>query len=120
MRLRWKEWMAVALLLAPLAGRAASCTAQAELGSLDRDALLAIAGKLANAVTAQDFNTLQSNLLPEEAQEWSGMRAAVEQAAPLARGCDRLAQVPRSHGPSPHWRFHVRKQPGTYQQFSNC
>jgi hypothetical protein len=74
------------LLLAPLASRAASCTAQAELGSLDRDALAAAAGRMANAVLGQDFNTLQANLLPQEASEWNGIRATVEQAAPLVKG----------------------------------
>jgi hypothetical protein len=74
------------LLLAPLASRAASCTAQAELGSLDRDALSAAAGRMANAVLGQDFNTLQANLLPQEASEWNGIHATVEQAAPQVKG----------------------------------
>jgi len=78
--------MALALLLAPLAGRAASCTTQAALGTLDRDALATIAGRLANAVTRQDFATLQAELLPQEASEWEGIRATVEQAAPLVKG----------------------------------
>jgi hypothetical protein len=76
----------LALLLSPLAGRAVSCTTQAELGSLDRDALATIAGRLANAVTGQDFATLQADLLPEEASSWEGIRATVEQAAPLVKG----------------------------------
>jgi hypothetical protein len=74
------------LLLAPLASRAANCTAQAELGSLDRDALSAAAGRMANAVLGQDFTTLQANLLPQEASQWEGIHAAVEQAAPLFKG----------------------------------
>jgi hypothetical protein len=78
--------MALALLLVPLASRAVSCTTQAELGSLDRDALATIAGRLANAVTRQDFATLQADLLPQEASEWEGIRATVEQAAPLVKG----------------------------------
>jgi hypothetical protein len=77
---------AVILGLAPLTSHAASCTSQAELGSLDRDALASISGKLANAVSGQDFNTLQTNLLPEEANEWNGIRAAVEQSVPLVKG----------------------------------
>ncbi len=76
----------LALLLWPLAGRAVSCTTQAELGSLDRDALATIAGRLATAVTGQDFATLQADLLPEEASSWGGIRATVEQAAPLVKG----------------------------------
>ena len=74
------------LLLAPMASWATSCTAQAELGSLDRDALSAAAGRVDTAVLAQDFNALQANLLPQEASEWDGIRATVEQAAPLVKG----------------------------------
>ena len=74
------------MVLSPIASRAASCTAQAELGSLDRDALAAATGRLATAVLAQDFNALQANLLPQEASQWDGIRAAVEQAAPLVKG----------------------------------
>jgi DNA gyrase inhibitor GyrI len=37
------------------------------------------------AVLAQDFNALQANLLPQEASEWDGIRATVEQAAPLVK-----------------------------------
>jgi hypothetical protein len=76
----------LALLLWPLAARAVSCTTQAELGSLDRDALATIAGRLATAVTEQNFATLQADLLPEEASSWEGIRATVEQAAPLVKG----------------------------------
>lgn len=86
MRIRWVISMAAALLLAPLTGRAVSCTTQAELGSLDRDAIVSIAGRLANAVTTQDFTALQGAVLPQEAADWPGMRTAVEQAAPLVKG----------------------------------
>jgi len=86
MRLRWTILMALALLLTPWAGWAASCTSEPQLGSLDRDALSAIVTKLANAVTAQDESTLQAVLLPQEAAQWDGIRATVEQAAPLLKG----------------------------------
>ena len=86
MRIGWSILALLALLLAPLASRATSCTAQAELGSLDRDALAAATGRVATAVLAQDFNALQANLLPQEASQWSGIHAAVEQAAPLVKG----------------------------------
>lgn len=86
MHLRWTVLMALALLLAPFASRAASCTPEPELGSLDRDALSAIVSKVANAIMAQDESTLQAVLLPEEASQWDGMRAAVEQGAPLLKG----------------------------------
>ncbi len=74
------------MLLMPLASWATNCTAQAELGSLDRDALSAASGRVATAVLAQDFGSLQANLLPQEASEWDGIRATVEQAAPLVKG----------------------------------
>src|SRR5579863_5414043 len=70
----------------PASSYATSCTAQAELGSLDRDALSAASGRVAAAVLAQDFATLQANLLPQEAAEWDGIRSTVEQSAPLVKG----------------------------------
>jgi len=75
-----------AFLAAPPASRAVSCTSQAELGSLDRDALTAVSARLATAVMAQDFAALQAVLLPEEATQWAGIRAAVEQSTPLVKG----------------------------------
>jgi hypothetical protein len=86
MRIGWRVLTPLILLLAPLASRATSCTARAELGSLDRDALAAAAGRVATAVLAQDFTALQANLLPQEASQWDGIRATVEQAAPLVKG----------------------------------
>lgn len=85
LRLRWTVWVALALLLAPLASRAASCTPEPELGSLDRDALSAIITKVANAIMAQDYTTLQAVLLPQEASQWEGIHAAVEQGVPLLK-----------------------------------
>jgi hypothetical protein len=78
--------MASAVLLAPWTARAATCTPEPQLGSLDRDALSAILTKVANALTAQDESTLQAVLLPQEASQWDGIRATVEQAAPLLKG----------------------------------
>jgi hypothetical protein len=91
MRLRcvntaWMVLLALALLFAPWTSRAATCTPEPQLGSLDRDALSAIVTRVANAVTAQDYSTLQAVLLPQEASQWEGIRAAVEQAAPLLKG----------------------------------
>jgi hypothetical protein len=74
------------IVVAPLGGRAATCTSQAELGSLDRDALATTAGKLSNAVSAQDFTTLQGDLLPQEANDWPGIRGAVEQSLAVVKG----------------------------------
>jgi hypothetical protein len=86
MRLRWMVLLALTSLFAPWTARAASCTPEPQLGSLDRDALSAIVTKVANAVTAQDYSTLQAVLLPQEASQWEGIRVAVEQAAPLLKG----------------------------------
>ncbi len=85
MQIGWRILTASTLLLMPLASHATSCTSQAELGSLDRDALSAAAGRVTTAVLAQDFNALQANLLPQEASEWDGIRATAEQAAPLVK-----------------------------------
>jgi len=85
-RLRWMVLLALALLWTPWTSRAASCTPEPQLGSLDRDALSAIVTKVANAVTAQDESTLQAVLLPQEASQWEGIRIAVEQATPLLKG----------------------------------
>ncbi len=86
MRIVWRVLTASVMLLTPLANWATNCTAQAELGSLDRDALSAASGRVTTAVLAQDFNALQANLLPQEASDWDGIRATVEQAAPLVKG----------------------------------
>ncbi|MGA9667993.1 MAG: hypothetical protein WBQ94_02225 [Terracidiphilus sp.] len=86
MRLCWRVWPAAVLLALPMAGHAASCTTQAALLSLDRDALVAAGGRLSVAVLQQDEPTLKAALLPAEAAEWDGIRDAVEQAAPLMKG----------------------------------
>lgn len=85
-RVRWMISIVLALLLAPWTVRAASCTSEPEMGSLDRDALSAIVTKVANAVIAQDDSTLQSVLLPQEASAWDGIRGAVDNAGPLLKG----------------------------------
>jgi len=65
---------------------ATSCTMQAELQPQDRSELAAAGGRLAVAVVAQDFATLQAALLPAVAQDWDGMHAEIESAAPLVKG----------------------------------
>ena len=86
MRLCWKVWAFAVIMSAPVASLAATCTAQAELSPQDRSTLSAIGGRLSEAVVQQDFATLQAGLQPAEAAEWSGIRGAVEQAAPLVKG----------------------------------
>jgi hypothetical protein len=85
MRLRWNVCAAVVLLALSTASRAATCTTQAELPATDRNALAAAGGRLAVAVAQLDYTTLQAALLPVEAQDWEGIREAVEQSAPLMR-----------------------------------
>ncbi len=90
MRLCWKIFAAPAVLLAGLAVpapvSATSCTTQAELLPQDRDALTAAGGRLAVAVAEQDFAALKAALLPSMAQDWEGMRGAVESSASLMKG----------------------------------
>jgi len=86
MRFLVKSCAVIALGLAPMASLAVSCTSQAELGSLDRDALTAVTSRLAGAVLSQNYSALQADLLPEEASAWNGIRAAAEQGVPLIKG----------------------------------
>lgn len=86
MRFCWRL-LAVAILLAlPVASQAATCVAQSEMQAQGRGALISTGGRLADAVLRQDDGTLQGALLPAEAGEWSGIRDAVEAAAPLTKG----------------------------------
>ena len=90
MRLSVKGFAVPAVLLAllamPLAGSATSCTMQAELQPLDRDALTATAGRLAVAVAAQDEATLKAALLPAVSPDWERIREAAEDSAVLMKG----------------------------------
>jgi len=86
MRYCLKAFAATALLLLPAAIRAATCTAQGELSSADRSAISSVAGRMADAVIAEDINTLQSALLPAESSEWNGIRGAIEASAPVVKG----------------------------------
>jgi len=90
MRLCWRGWKA-ALLVFVVAGlqsrsQATSCTTQGELQPQDRNALTAIGGRLAMAVAAQDYGTLQAALLPAEAGDWTGIHDSVELGGPLVKG----------------------------------
>ena len=95
MRLCSKIWtpatavlLAVALLLvvSPAQSRAVSCTTEAAMQAADRAALTAAGTRLATAVLAQDYNTLQASLLPSEAGDWNGIRETAETGAPLVKG----------------------------------
>jgi hypothetical protein len=74
------------LLALPVAGYAATCTTQAELLALDRDALVAAGGRLSMAILQQDEAALHAALLPAEAADWDGIRETVENAGPLVKG----------------------------------
>jgi hypothetical protein len=75
-----------AVLGAPAVAYATSCTTQAEMAATDRDALAAAGQRLAAAVINQDESTLHSTLLPAVAQDWDGIREAIEQGAPAVKG----------------------------------
>lgn len=81
-----KGWIAGLLLAAPMAALGASCTTQAELQAPDRNALAGAGQRLATAILAQDYATLQSSLLPAIAAQWDGIHGEVEQGAPLVKG----------------------------------
>jgi len=86
MRLCLNVLAATAVLLLPAAGQAATCTAQGELSAADRTAITSAAGRMADAVIAQDINTLQAALLPAETAEWNNIRGAIEASAPIVKG----------------------------------
>jgi hypothetical protein len=90
MRLPFKNFAAPALLLAllsaPVASRAVSCTMQAELSPQDRATLAAAGGMLAQAVAQQDYAALKAALLPAVAQDWDGIHEAAEAGAALMKG----------------------------------
>ena len=75
----------VALVSVPMAARAASCVAQAELSAQDRSALSSVAGKLLQEVFNGDTGSLRTVLLPAEAGSWDGIRGAVEQSGDLLK-----------------------------------
>ncbi len=74
------------LLVLPARGHAVSCTTQAEMAAQDSNALTAMGGRLGMAILGQDYATLQAALLPAEANDWGGIREAVELDAPLVKG----------------------------------
>jgi len=86
MRLSSKVFAVVMLMAVPVASRAATCTAQAELSAGDRAALAGTGGTLASAVIEQDISLLHTALLPAESAEWNGIQGAIEQAGPLVKG----------------------------------
>ena len=86
MRFCLKLFVAAVSFALPTASQAATCTAQGELSPQDRATISTFAGRFADAVVNQDFNTLQAALLPAESAEWNGIRSAIEQAGPIVKG----------------------------------
>lgn len=84
---RWAVFAVVcAVMVAPVASRAVSCTTQSEMAPADRDALARAGQQFALAVEQQDLGSLQSALLPAVAGDWDSIRDAVQQGAPLVKG----------------------------------
>lgn len=86
MRLFPKWAVTGALLVAPLAVHAVTCTTQSEMAAPDRDALARAGQQYALGVVQQDLSFMQGSLLPGVASEWDGIRGAIEQGAPLVKG----------------------------------
>jgi hypothetical protein len=76
----------LALVAAPMAARATSCTTQAALQPQDRDGLTAAGGRMAVAIAQQDLTTLKAALLPSVAGDWDGMSAVVQGSGSLTKG----------------------------------
>lgn len=86
MRLIWKLAVSSAIFLLPAMSRAVSCTSQAELAPADRSMLSNAGTQLAQAILTRNFAVLQSNLLPAEAPQWSGIQSAAQDAQALMQG----------------------------------
>jgi hypothetical protein len=79
--------LAGALLVATAAPlHAVNCTTQASLPQADREALLAAANPIANAIAEQEPAYLQTNLLPAVAGDWESIRSVAQAAIPLFKG----------------------------------
>jgi len=72
------------LAVAPL--HAVNCTTQASLPQADRDALLAAANPIANAIAEQEPAYIQANLLPAVSGDWESIRGVAQAAIPLFKG----------------------------------
>ncbi|MFP5235792.1 MAG: hypothetical protein ACLGSD_07805 [Acidobacteriota bacterium] len=84
---RWAVFAVVcAVMVAPVASRAVSCTTQSEMTPADRDALARAGQQFALAVQQQDLGALQSALLPAVSADWDSIRDAVQQGGPLVKG----------------------------------
>lgn len=78
--------LTAALAVSAAPSFAVNCTTQASLQAADRDALLAVANPLADAVAGQNFDLLQSSLLPSVVGDWESIRGVAQAAAPVLKG----------------------------------
>jgi hypothetical protein len=86
MRLFWKLAASSTLFLLPAMSRAVTCTSQAELAPADRAALGSLGTEFGQAILAQNYSILQSDLLPAESGQWSGIQAAAQDAHEVMQG----------------------------------
>lgn len=78
--------LTTALALLAIPSWALNCTTQGSLQPADRTALLAAGTTLANAVATQNFDLLQSSLLPAVTGDWEGIHAVAQRAKPMLQG----------------------------------
>ncbi len=79
--------LSLALLIATaMPALAVNCTTQAGLQPADREALLTASNAIAGAVATQNFDLLQSSLLPAVTGDWEGIRSIAQSAKPLLQG----------------------------------
>ncbi len=78
--------MALAVMLSPSAATATSCTTQGEMNPQDRDTLVSAGQQLGSAVIEQNFNAIQSTLMPAVAAQWEGIRGVIEQGGSYVKG----------------------------------
>jgi hypothetical protein len=74
------------LALAATPSWAINCTTQGSMQPADRAALLAAANPLADAIASQNFDLLQSSLLPSVVGDWESIRGVAQGAAPILKG----------------------------------
>jgi len=85
-RLRALTLFVASLTFVTLPAHAVNCTTQGSLQPADRQALLTTGNTLANAVSTQNFDLLQSSLLPSVVGEWEGIHSVALAAKPLVQG----------------------------------
>jgi hypothetical protein len=86
-RFRYLAFLAIAsFTFSTLTAYAANCTTQGSLQPAVRESLLAAGNTLAGGIAAQNFDLLQSSLLPAVTGDWDGIRSVAQAAKPLVQG----------------------------------